>query len=110
MEFQPPIEVTETINQYPSETEYRNFNNLPNAYSKDEEYDTFTMRHKGKILAGLIAISFIIFMILFYDSMCIDKKLSAMVPDTGSQVSAIFTKVGAKIPEIPVSPVPIPKK
>lgn len=47
----------------------------------DVESKPYLLKHGGKWLAALIAISAVIFIILFYDSMCIENKLAAATPD-----------------------------
>lgn len=48
---------------------------------EEEVPKTFIMENGGKVLAALIAVSAVIFLILFYDSIHIESKLAAVTPD-----------------------------
>jgi len=59
-------------------------------YESDYEF----LKNKGGIvLAVLIGISTIIFLILFYDSIHIEKKISLMIPNMADQVTEILSKI-----------------
>lgn len=45
------------------------------------ELKPYLLKHGGKWLAALIAISAVIFIILFYDSICIESKVANVTPD-----------------------------
>ena len=80
--FIPPTQIPKDILQnYMNSQRAESMETLPEQ-SEDVESTPYMLKHGGKWLSVLIAISAVIFIILFYDSMCIESKASAAVaPD-----------------------------
>ena len=72
---------TESLETLPESMEYR-------------ESAPYLLKHGGKWLSVLIAISAVIFIILFYDSMCIENKIIAATPD---KIQLILDKFKIKV-------------
>jgi hypothetical protein len=71
------------MEQYPNNEEY--YESLSSSSSSGPASkimnSNFVLDHGGKVLAIMIGMSAILFLILFYDSMCMNDKAMAVAPD-----------------------------
>lgn len=76
--FLQPTQIPKNIMQnYANAQRAEQLDDVP----EEEIPKTFIMENGGKVLAALIAVSAVIFLILFYDSIHIESKLAAATPD-----------------------------
>lgn len=98
MEMQmPPPQIPQNImNNYAVSQHAERLDDITDN-SPENYYESapFLLNNGGKVLAVLIAFSTIIFLILFYDSMCIEKSI--VIPD---KLDLIMSKLNIKIPEM----------
>jgi hypothetical protein len=79
----PPTQLPKDIMQNYAMNSHREetMDSLPEDIEFETESAPYLLKHGGKWLSALIAISAVIFIILFYDSMCIENKVAAVTPD-----------------------------
>ena len=96
--YLPPTHIPKNIMQNYAMNSHRteSLDTIEDVESRESK--PYLLKHGGKWLAALIAISAVIFIILFYDSMCIESKTAAVVPD---KLDLIMGKLNIKMPEIP---------
>lgn len=96
--FLPPTHLPKNImqNYAMSSDRAEGLETLPE--NTDVEYKSYLLKNGGKWLAALIAISAVIFIILFYDSICIESKVAAVTPD---KLQLLLDHLKVPIPAVP---------